>query len=453
MAVQEYIINYIDIPGVSFPSKTGAKKYLEAEKSIWLPFFESIIVYNQPSTIPTRKFNGTYEFLANSFQILISHLNDPVQFNRTTTSHFASSFPPPPSSSLEGQLILGLLSNNRLNDAVCVYLWFLKKALDYNNYHEAFKHQLERGETLAAGGYAAAALPFQTVTSQRLKGVLRKADAQVKSLSVEVKSAQETNYGHAEKLSDFRATWKRRAKRIESVIISRERNRRTKQASWIDEIKQEVNRRFEQAEIRLDALDRVNKAKQKTHQEEFDRLLALFHEQLKLRAPVKLWERRAEQHGTKSKNTLISFIAITLLAILAGALIPYCFGDYIAESFFTQVCDNADQQACKREFSAKGPLTVAGILTIMSLIMWAIRLQYRVYLSERHLALDASEKQAFAETYLAMKEGEHVGSDNEAIVLASLFRPTQDGIIKDDDSALDLSMAAMLAKQLGRGGP
>lgn len=96
---------------------------------------------------------------------------------------------------------------------------------------------------------------------------------------------------------------------------------------------------------------------------------------------------------------------------------------------------------------------MAGLLVVMSLIMWAIRLQYRVFLSERHLALDASEKQAFAETYLAIQEGAKVSEGSEAIVLASLFRPTQDGIIRDDESAIDLSVASILAKHLGRPGP
>lgn len=49
-----------------------------------------------------------------------------------------------------------------------------------------------------------------------------------------------------------------------------------------------------------------------------------------------------------------------------------------------------------------------------------------------------------------MNEGEGFGTDNEAIVLAALFRPTQDGIIKDDEGTLDLSAAALLAKQLSR---
>ena len=49
----------------------------------------------------------------------------------------------------------------------------------------------------------------------------------------------------------------------------------------------------------------------------------------------------------------------------------------------------------------------------------------------RHLSLDADEKKAFAETYMALKEGASVDVANETIVLASLFRPTQDGIIRD----------------------
>jgi hypothetical protein len=62
-----------------------------------------------------------------------------------------------------------------------------------------------------------------------------------------------------------------------------------------------------------------------------------------------------------------------------------------------------------------------------------MRMQYKMFLSERHLSLDADERRAFAETYMALKEDASVDKANETIVLASLFRPTQDGIIKDED--------------------
>jgi len=353
---------------------------------------------------------------------------------------------------VEGQLILGLLENDRTEDAVAAYLWFVNTKRPINqNSNQPIGARVARGKELTTSAYAAAALQFRKVSSQRLAGAVRSAEAQVKSLGEDVTKAKIVNSEHSKELGQFRKGWLRRRKRIEAIIVRRERNRRKQEENWIRMADQAVEHRLEQAEMRVEAFDKVNRMTQSDRQNEFDRLLDLFHSQLRLRAPVKLWEGRATQHASKARLAMGAFVSFTLLAIAAGALIPYYFGDYIAESFFTQVCQTDVPTNCTRAFSAKGPLTISGILVIMSLVMWAIRLQYRVYLSERHLALDASEKQAFAETFLAMKEGEDVGSENEAIVLASLFRPTQDGIIKDDESGLDFSTAAILAKQIGRG--
>ncbi|BBC99590.1 hypothetical protein YGS_C1P0846 [Sphingobium sp. YG1] len=93
---------------------------------------------------------------------------------------------------------------------------------------------------------------------------------------------------------------------------------------------------------------------------------------------------------------------------------------------------------------------MAGVLLMTSLILWATKMQYRIFLSERHLSLDADEKRAFAETFMALKEDTTVDPANETIVLTSLFRPMQDGIIKDGDGGFDLSAAALLAKQMAR---
>ena len=41
-----------------------------------------------------------------------------------------------------------------------------------------------------------------------------------------------------------------------------------------------------------------------------------------------------------------------------------------------------------------------------------------------------------------------VSEENEALVLAALFRPTNDGIVTDDDTSFDISAAAVLAKQM-----
>ena len=188
---------------------------------------------------------------------------------------------------------------------------------------------------------------------------------------------------------------------------------------------------------------------------EFERLQNLFATKLQFDEPSKLWECRETDHSKNSDRAMWRFMLTGVVAIVFGLAVPYCFGDYIANSFSQSICSTTLMEGgaieeCERVFSAKGPLTITGLLLVMSVLMWIARLQYRVHLSERHLALDASEKKAFAATYLAMREGKNVSHDSEAVVLASLFRPTQDGIIRDDESVLDISAIALIAKQLSR---
>lgn len=452
---QELTIQYSTLPSVTFKSASSMKKHLRAEAIIWEPFLTEISKRDTLKSIPLIHGSTSLETLSQVFDFLEAKLDNPKDFNRSTQANGRSNIcPPPPATSLDGQLILGLYESSRLQDALCAYLWFVDQNLRINkDAAQQIGRMVNRGDNLIISAYAASVLPFRQVTSQKLAGALRSVENNVSALNEEVGNAQSINSDHKERLSEFRDLWKERAHRVERIIFRRESHRRKEHRSWQESIHQDVSDRFVEAEKKLAAIDRANSIRQKKQQEEFDRLLDLFHTQLRLRAPVKLWEARSSDHTTKSKWAFIWFFLGTTLAMLFGALIPFYAGDYIASSFFTEVCPAGMPPYCTREFSAKGPLTIAGILVIMSVLLWAIRLQYRVYLSERHLALDASEKQAFAETYLAMKEGEDVGSDNEAIVLASLFRPTQDGIIKDDDTGLDLSAATILAKQLGRNNP
>ncbi|WP_417259437.1 DUF6161 domain-containing protein [Celeribacter sp.] len=182
------------------------------------------------------------------------------------------------------------------------------------------------------------------------------------------------------------------------------------------------------------------KSQNERNQKEYERVKKLFFEDMKFQAPVRLWNLREKQHRAASKSAFKFFVGLAAVTAVIAICVPVCFGTHIAESF-----TNADE-----EFSAKGPLLIGGILTTMSILLWIIRLQYKVFLSERHLMLDAAEKKAFAQSYRSLRRDEEVSRDSEAVVLAALFRPTQDGIIKDDESGLDVSAAAILAKQFSR---
>lgn len=454
MSNQLFQIRYSQIDEVTFPDATEMQKYLESESAIWASFLEYIGNHGQLSKIPTNYGALSVAALVGALDTLKSRLNDVGQFNQTTQSHRNEVAPPPPSTSLEGQLILGLAEIRKMEDAACVYLNFTAKNLSVNvDTNQILGNMSARGATFLVAAYAASAVPFGRTSAQKLAGATRAAVSAVDSLHREVARASDINLDHANALAEMRDAAALRFRRIQSLLLRRERYRRLRFKAWKTVVDEEVDSRFKAGEKKLRAVEVVNKRIQQDRDAEFSRLLELFHVQLRTRAPVQLWEKRAEGHKTKSEVAFRLFGLSIAAATAFGILVPYLFGDYIAGSFFTQLCIGNDPVTCTREFSAKGPLTVAGLLVVMSLIMWAIRLQYRVFLSERHLALDASEKQAFAETYLAIQEGAKVSEGSEAIVLASLFRPTQDGIIRDDESAIDLSVASILAKHLGRPGP
>ena len=73
-----------------------------------------------------------------------------------------------------------------------------------------------------------------------------------------------------------------------------------------------------------------------------------------------------------------------------------------------------------------------GALTVTTFAVWIGRLITRIYLSEKHLRMDAEERAIMTQTYLALSNDDTTTDNDRAIILASLFRPTEDGIVKDD---------------------
>ena len=449
MANDTYRINYSITPSLEFSSKTSAIRHLEKEEAAWIGFMEQVSDTNVSFVSPPRNIAVSGQTTA--FEKLRQAIDEPHRFSNITSGPRSALSPPPPHETLEGQLILGLHEAGRSEEALAVYVWFLSKCLRMERQHNEHTTNLSnRGHALWTAAVASSVLPFNQVSSRKIAGAARLAESQLEELDMVVDRAEGINEAHEETLSQMRDDWSSNAKRLVRTLAKRESLRKKAYKEWCSLHEERLFSFTTKLSQRVNKIDDFNADKQVERETEFKRLKELFETQLRLRAPVKLWEGRETTHRTASKYAMMRFVLFALSAVSIGVLVPYCAGDYIAESFFKQICNDADPPVCERVFSAKGPLTITGLLLVLSLIMWITRLQYRVFLSERHLSLDASEKKAFAETYLAMKEGEDVGIGNEAIVLAALFRPTQDGIIKDDESGVDLSAATILAKQLGR---
>ena len=348
-------------------------------------------------------------------------------------------------------------------EASSVYLSYLADygILRQDDQSREITTRIHQGRRLAEAAKVSQALPFQKASSQRLAAAAAKAERNAGTLEEQAQRALQINNDTEKRFSHLDGAATRQRKEFEAAFKEGERKRDRRSQTATEAKTTEAEQRFSEEFVSIrktlagfrDEAKKTNReleARSSKQEAEFEALKTLFKEHMGLRAPVELWKTRELLHARKAKVGLLIFIVLCGLAVIAAAFVPYKLGPAIAGSFTQEICRSEAIDSCTRVFSAEGPLIVAGMLLVLSLALWSIRLQYRVYLSERHLALDASEKGAFVETYLAMKEGKGLNDSNEAIVLGALFRPTQDGIIKDDESALDISAAAVIAKQLSK---
>jgi hypothetical protein len=183
--------------------------------------------------------------------------------------------------------------------------------------------------------------------------------------------------------------------------------------------------------------------------EKIDNWFSAFKEQRQLEAPVALWEERATTHENTLKSRKWWMIGVGIIGLIgAGGVALAAFA--IAHGIFKDAVI-APQNG--RLFSVNGMrasfhfellLASAGTLLYLTMYLWTMRLLVRLYTTEHHLAIDARGRSALTETYLSLtKEGAATDADR-AIMLAVIFRPVADGMVKEDGPPA-ISPAAMIA--------
>ncbi|MFY1712343.1 DUF6161 domain-containing protein [Tritonibacter mobilis] len=179
-----------------------------------------------------------------------------------------------------------------------------------------------------------------------------------------------------------------------------------------------------------------------------------FSDQQAIRQPVELWAIKQQEHATAKRQSLSLFVGGLLAAFVFVAALIFVLVEYpteIENLLAPAGCSGVGTPGCTG-FSVKGMLLVAGILMLFTLLLWFIRLQMKLFLAERHLALDARERQAFAQSYIGLvREGDvsDEAREQRALVYAALFRPASDGTVRED-GGLDPSIAAAVSKILMR---
>ena len=194
---------------------------------------------------------------------------------------------------------------------------------------------------------------------------------------------------------------------------------------------------------------------QEIYKQNFEAALSAFNEQQAVKAPVELWKAKQEEHDQKSKTAFRWFLCG--LAVVSGSaslilFIVFSGADWVAQVLAPIGCDPENKPELCKGFSFRGLLVTGTVLTILTLLLWLTRLRMKEYLSERHLALDARERQAFVQTYLGLvAEGDvsEEAKEQRALVYSALFRPSTDGIVKED-GGLDPSITAAISKLLSK---
>lgn len=158
---------------------------------------------------------------------------------------------------------------------------------------------------------------------------------------------------------------------------------------------------------------------------------AAFQEQMRLKAPVEYWAEKRIQHNQSSQDWLKALGVFVVIAAIAVGLA------------FNAALSSVGNQA----LSGRHILILAGMGTLLTFAFWMAKLIVRIYLGERHLATDAEERRVMTQAYLALINESAASSDERVVILSSLFKTAQDGIVRDDNSA-DFSLPAILASAL-----
>lgn len=176
--------------------------------------------------------------------------------------------------------------------------------------------------------------------------------------------------------------------------------------------------------------------------ERFAATEATYKEKMALLAPVSYWEAKAADHKRHERS--LKWWVVAYFAIVIPAVI-WAFG--LTGGWLIGIANGGGKVD-----SALYVVAGAGLAAVTTLVLWAGRLLTRFYLSQNHLYHDAGDRAVMTKTYLALTAEERADEKDRAIILAALFRPSADGIVKDD-GAPDLGVSGVASKILTGGKP
>lgn len=179
-----------------------------------------------------------------------------------------------------------------------------------------------------------------------------------------------------------------------TILINKHKNE-------IDEFKTKINEWRDNKEKQIDILEETYKNK------------------LQLEAPETLWESRAVQYRLRSR-----WWTIGLFTFIVGLLVS---GGYFAD----KIHDYVQEMAKGIPFISKSFIYVA----LISFLIYIIRIIIKIIISSQHMSMEYEQKAALTRFYQALiQDGKEVDKEEKLIIFNALFRKTDTGLIKSDNS-------------------
>ena len=169
----------------------------------------------------------------------------------------------------------------------------------------------------------------------------------------------------------------------------------------IDEFKTKINEWKDNKENQINTLEETYKNK------------------LQLEAPETLWESRAEKYRKKSERWIWYLFAFIVGLLASGGFFVISIHDYL--------------QGTEKEipFISKSFIYVV----LISFLIYIIRIIIKIIVSSQHMSMEYEQKAALTRFYQALiQDGKEVDKEEKLIIFNALFRKTDTGLIKSDNS-------------------
>ena len=153
----------------------------------------------------------------------------------------------------------------------------------------------------------------------------------------------------------------------------------------------------------------------------------------------RLYTSKSYWSTKKDKHKKISMILSAVFVLLIGLIVVLTFGNLekldkiYAQDINITVKDIKHQRVNSSERYLA--MRIVESLLVLSLLIWIARIILKIIFSNLHLKEEAYEKETMIVTYLALiKEGGGLSEADRGLILESIFRPSTNGLIKDESN-------------------